>query len=84
MQFENKAELKFDMNYIIENSPTKTRKQLVTIKDLQLEKFARNLEFDKEKHESQINTYINRFKVLKEANKEDSFFDFKGIICNNF
>jgi len=73
VQFDNKAELKFDMNYIIESSPTNVRKStLITLEHLHLERL--NMKIEPER----VMTIENKITPTeKKLEREDSFFDFK-------
>jgi len=73
VQFDNKAELKFDMNYIIESSPTNVRKgSLVTLEHLHMERLNRKIE-----PERVVTIESKLITTEKKLEKEDSFFDFK-------
>jgi hypothetical protein len=77
VQFDNKAELKIDMNYIIESSPTNVRKNsLVTLEHLHLERLNKKIDVER----VPTSTFeAAKFITTNEkvSDKDDSFFDFK-------
>jgi len=71
VQFDNKAELKFDLNYILENSPTNFKKTgLVTLEHLQFERLSRKIEPEK------MFVVETKTRTNEKKSGDDSFFDF--------
>ena len=67
--FENKAQMKFDMNYIIDSSPTNNRKSdLVTLEKLNKEKLNKKIV------ESERKTTYDEY-LAKTTKNDDSFYD---------
>jgi len=71
VRFDNKAELRFDMNYILESSPTKHKKTgLVTLEHLQFEKLSRKIEPEK------MFVVEPKTRTMEKKAGDDLFFDF--------
>jgi len=68
IRFDNKARLKFDMNYIIGSSPAVIKQQnLITLEKLNKEKLNKKLVVDRK---NEYEEYL-----VKASKTEDSFFD---------
>jgi hypothetical protein len=75
IQYENKAELKFDLNYIMQSSPTNTfGNKLITLSELAKEKAVRRINMEMNTKVEVVN-YKGKDDRL---DNDDSFFDFKG------
>jgi len=75
VQFDNKAELKFDMNYILESSPTNFKRAgLITLEHLKFERMSKRIE-PKDKF-----VIENKIRAIEKKSGDDSFFDFSSKI----